>query len=91
MLPEGHKIDISGLGNNRNMIMNADLCTPSIGLATKMWAKMLKYFQKHYIKNLFITSMNNWSLEMPFTKFLCCNVADFQLCSLCKGTNLQIM
>lgn len=72
ILPEGHnKIDISGLGNNKNMIMNADLCTPSIGLATRMRARMLKYFQKHYIKNLFTSIL---TLGLRITEVLRCHL-----------------
>lgn len=48
------------------MIMNADLCPPFIGLATRM----LKYFQKHYIKNLLTSIL---TLGLRITEVLRCH------------------
>lgn len=46
ILPKGHKIDISGLGNNRNMIMYADLCTPVYWTCNKDVSKDVEIFSK---------------------------------------------
>lgn len=53
------------------MIMSAALCTPSIRHATRMRARMLKYFQKHYIKNLFTSIL---TLGLRITEVLRCHL-----------------